>query len=385
MRDLIIGLTRPMLRLLGRDDRGAVGLIVAIFLGGGVLLGMGALVVDVGQIYQNRAELQNGADAGALAVAKSCALGGCDPALAIGQATANASALTGHQAGVQLVCGSDPLDGCGFGSDRPYTNGITDCAPNPAEGTNYVDVRTMTRTPTGSLLPPVFARALVGGRNYQGTTVYACAQAQWGAPASESTVAFTVSACAWSGATGDGAVYASLPNPPVYADQQIILHAGSGLHGSIPAEDRNCLSGPAHSSAPGEFGWIRDQSGTCQVQIGGQYTGKPGASATNACKDALHQAWLSRTPVYVPVYSSVQGQGRYTSYTLLGFAAFVITGYQVPGAQASDWLDPGKLCSPSQVCIDGFFTRALISTGSLASQNESETANLGVEVIKLTG
>ena len=385
MRDLIIGLTRPMLRLLGRDDRGAVGLIVAVFLGGGVLLGMGALVVDVGQIYQNRAELQNGADAGDLAVAKNCALGSCDPTLAIGQATANASALTGHQAGVQVVCGSDPLDGCGFGSDRPYTNGITDCAPNPAEGTNYVDVRTMTRTPTGSLLPPVFARALVGGRNYQGTTVYACAQAQWGAPASESTVGFTISACAWSAATGDGASYASLPNPPGYADQEIILHAPSGGHGAIPTEDRNCLGGSDHSPSPGAFGWIRTQQGTCQVQISGPtYEAQTGVRASNPCKDALHQAWLARTPVYVPVYSSVQLQGHYTGYTLLGFAAFVITGYRVPGAQASDWLNPGRLCSAGGYwCIDGFFTRVLISTGSLAGGNEG--ANLGVEVLKLTG
>src|SRR6266704_3179830 len=69
MRDLMRGLARPTLRLLGRDDRGAVGVLVAILMGGGVLLGMGAVVVDVGQLYSERAQLQNGADAGARAVA----------------------------------------------------------------------------------------------------------------------------------------------------------------------------------------------------------------------------------------------------------------------------------------------------------------------------
>ena len=67
-------LGRPLLRLLGKDDRGAIGILIAVLIGGGVLLGMAALVVDVGQIYQNRAELQNGADAGALAVARQCGL-----------------------------------------------------------------------------------------------------------------------------------------------------------------------------------------------------------------------------------------------------------------------------------------------------------------------
>ena len=61
----------------GRDRRA-----VAVLIGGGVLFGMGALVIDVGQLYQNRAELQNGADAAALAVAKSCAPAPALPSIA---------------------------------------------------------------------------------------------------------------------------------------------------------------------------------------------------------------------------------------------------------------------------------------------------------------
>ena len=47
--------------------------MVAILLAGGVLLGFLALVVDVGQLYVEREELQTGADAAVLAVAKACA------------------------------------------------------------------------------------------------------------------------------------------------------------------------------------------------------------------------------------------------------------------------------------------------------------------------
>src|SRR5262249_58805836 len=100
-------LGRPLLRLLGKDDRGAIGIMVAVLLGGGVLLGMAALVVDVGQIYQNRAELQNGADAGALAVARQCGLNNCTntTTTALGYANSNSSGLTGHTDGVTNVCG----------------------------------------------------------------------------------------------------------------------------------------------------------------------------------------------------------------------------------------------------------------------------------------
>ena len=57
--------------------------MVALLFGGGVLMGLGALVIDVGQLYQERAELQDGADAAALGVAKSCALGNCTQAGAV--------------------------------------------------------------------------------------------------------------------------------------------------------------------------------------------------------------------------------------------------------------------------------------------------------------
>ncbi len=380
MRDLMTGLARPMLRLLGRDDRGAVGVLVAILVGGGVLVGMGALVVDVGQIYQNRAELQNGADAGALAVAKSCALGSCDASLATSQAVGNASALTGHQAGVQTVCGSGTLGACDFTA----TGGLTDCPPNPTSGANYVDVRTETKTPTGSLLPPVFARALIGGQNYDGTTVYACAQAEWGSPSSDTTIAVTISACEWATATNNGQSFAPAPpyppDPAQSYDQRLTLSSGNVTSGVCPAN-------PAYADAPGAFGWTQDISGTCNLLINGStYGTNTGVSAGTTCDSALQTAWTNQTIVYVPVYSSVVLQGNNTVYTLDGFAGFVITGYRVPGqkgfASEPDWLNPSLLCSPPTTCIDGVFTQGLIPASSLPQGSGN---NLGAEFIRLTG
>lgn len=83
------GLTRAgrggvLRHLRSGGDEGAVAVIVAIMMV--VILGMAALVIDVGGIEGRRSSLQNAADAAALAVAQSCrddgqstVLGSCGP------------------------------------------------------------------------------------------------------------------------------------------------------------------------------------------------------------------------------------------------------------------------------------------------------------------
>jgi Flp pilus assembly protein TadG len=58
-----------------RDDRGAVGVVVALLMV--PLLGFAAITVDVSAMYAERQQLQTGADAGALAVAQDCGRGAC--------------------------------------------------------------------------------------------------------------------------------------------------------------------------------------------------------------------------------------------------------------------------------------------------------------------
>ena len=375
MRDLIFRLARPMMRLLGRDERGAIGVLIAVLIGGGVLLGLGALAIDVGQLYQNRAELQNGADAGALAVAESCALGICTTVPANTYATGNASSLTGGRAGVDLVCGSGTgMSACPATSGAPY-----DCPVNPSAGTNYVDVYTSTRTPSGSLLPPVFARTLLGNSSYSGTNVKACSQAEWGAPSSAQTIAFTISACSWYVYTNNGTNFAPKPpyppNPASSYDHIMFEHGvqGSKTTGCPPYQ-------PSGQDAPGNFGWT-DDSGSCSVNIdNGSYGGSTGTAVSPDCKTALQNDYNNKTTVYLPVYTAISGTGTNVSYTLLGFAAFVITGYRLPGVSASDWLNPANNCKSPNFCIDGFFTQGLIpSTGGLGGNG------LGASIVKLTG
>lgn len=364
------GLGRMIARRLGRDERGAVAVLVAVLIGGGALTGMGALVIGVGQLYAERAQLQNGADAAALAVAKSCAAGACTPGLANTYADANAN---DGAAAVPAVCGSGTLGGC------PASTGqITDCPAAPA-GVTYVDVHTATGTAAGpSLLPAAFVRALPGESGYQGSAVAACAQAEWGPPSAATTLAVTISACEWDQATTLGA---SLAPPPPYPPSPSPAPALDQLLTIAASPGSGCSTEPAGADSPGAFGWTVDQTGSCAVDIvSATYAADTGASAGQSCTQALMAAVASRAPVDLPIYVSVTGTGASAVYTLKGFAAFVITGYQLPGSAAPDWLNPANSCAGAQQCIEGFFVREFVpATGPIGGPD------LGAMEIKLSG
>jgi Flp pilus assembly protein TadG len=371
MRDLMASLTRLVLVRLRRDERGVVAVIVAILLGAGVLTGMVALVLDVGQIYQERAELQNGADAAALGVAKSCALGACTPGVAGQLADGNASNLTGGTEGVALVCGSGSLGTC-----PASTASITDCPPPPA-GANFVDVYTATQTASGStLLPPVFATTLLGNSSYQGTTVRACAQAEWGAPAAATADALTISACEWDQATQQGTSYAPAPPysqstvPAASFDEVLTLDSGN---------DAGCATEPAGADGPGTFGWAED-TGNCTLPVSGlAFPAGTGTSVIASCQAVLQNAQQSQIPILVPVYVSLNNAAG--TYVLQGFADFVVTGYNLPpGFYAADWLNPANSCQGTDYCLTGYFVQGVIpATGSVGG------TDLGASVIDLTG
>jgi hypothetical protein len=372
MRDLMASLTRLVLVRLRHDERGVVGVIVALLIGTGVLTGMCALVIDVGQIYQERAELQNGADAAALEVAKSCALGACTPGVAGQLADANASNLTGGTEGVALVCGSGSLGSC-----PASTGSIADCPPPPPTGTNFVDVHTATQTASGStLLPPVFARTLLGNSSYQGTTVHACAQAEWGAPSAATPVALTISACEWDESTQQGTLFA--PAPP-YTQNGLPAASFDQVLTPDPGNASGCATEPAGDGGAGSFGWAADARGNCTSPVSGpSFPGRPGDSMSPSCRAALQNAWQNQIPILVPVYASFDAAGD--TYALQGFADFVVTGYNLSGFQAADWLDPTNSCSGINYCLNGYFVQGVIpATGSLGG------TDLGASVIDLTG
>lgn len=351
-----------------RDDRGVIGILVGVLVGA-VAFGVAALALDVGQLFSERAQLQNGADAAALAVAKLCVTSGCAASTAMTTALTYAgdNSADGVSA-VDQVCGSGALGAC-----SASTGAMTGCPAVPASG-NYVQVNTSTKTSGGAtVIAPVFGKALLGNDSYAGTTVKACSQAEWGGPSSATVAAFAISACEWDTATGQGGVFAQQPPavPPASYDQLIQLTNGAGA---------GCATEPSGSDGAGNFGWA-DDAGSCTITItSGTFQGNPGASIDSACKSVFAADWASRSVIYLPVYTTISSTGSNAVYTLKGFAAFVLTGYKLPGAANPDWLNPTNLNSCSNKCITGYFTQGLIpDAGSPGG------TYLGAAVVRITG
>src|SRR5579875_2716580 len=359
MRDLIRWLAR---RGSGRDERGVTGVLVAGLIGGGVLLGVGALV----------------ADAGALAVARTCVLATCDASTsgtgtAASFADGNASALTGGSATVDAVCGYDAQEPLALPACSPATGttgSITDCPANPA-GVNYVDVHTSTGSP-GGLLPPVFARTLLGNQNYDGTRVFACAQVEWGASTQSNSLALTISYCDWQSLTG-GKFDTLIP---VY----------------LKGKAKPC-SGPAGSNLPGGFDWLRTTSSTVCTAVIDLSTdttyNNTGNNVSAACKQALESyidSYNAGKPVtvFIPIFDATSGQGSNATYTIMGLAGFVVTGYaNLPGGGnlgPKSYGPANTLCLSSAPCVEGYFTPGIDPVGGIGPG-----PGFGAYTLKLTG
>ena len=91
-----------MRRLTGGED-GAVAVITALLMV--FLLGITAIVVDVGLIYAERFQLQNGADAAALAIAQDCAAASCSSPGETATRLAGKNANDGVSAATAVISG----------------------------------------------------------------------------------------------------------------------------------------------------------------------------------------------------------------------------------------------------------------------------------------
>lgn len=265
-------------------EQGAAGVTVAIMML--ILIGVGAIAVDVGQIYVERSQLQNGADAGALAVAGSCEPGPCNPTVAAPLANANSN------------------DGA---SDASVDLSVP----------GQVTVRTSTRNGSSSFLTKMFASALSAGP----VSVGATATAAWGSPGSgPATLPITFAPCQFD---VDGAVHTIL------------------THGS-----ESCVSdSPSGAPIPGGFEWLMPDPGKCQATVYPDDTTTAGVvdpyaktntglSIPSECK-ALIPTYLNKEILF-PVFTPATGTGAGGKYYIKGYAAFLLLGYSFPGAEGGD-------------------------------------------------
>jgi Flp pilus assembly protein TadG len=347
-------------------DRGAVATMVAIMLAGGVLLGFGALVIDVGRLYVEREELQSGADAGALAIAKACLSNTVDCASpsqigGLAQRYADDNAADRHSA-VAEVCGFLPgkLSSCSAAPDN-----LTACLGDPpASPTRWVEVRLRTQTADlQPVLPPVFAAAMLHRPGYSGTAVGACARTSW-SPTISSVFAMAISTCEYADGTSDGTRFAReppYPPNPSRSDERVIYTAGTRVHASCGTG-----GGTPGWQNPGPFGWL-DGGSSCQltaIPADRVVTGPdPGSPPTPDCETALasRQAAIG-TVIDVAVYEEMRGTvDTGTEYRLAAVVPFVVSGYSFASGgtahRARSWATsrPQYPCSGTNQCISGFF------------------------------
>lgn len=371
-----------------RGDDGAVAVVVALLLT--ALLGVGALVLDTGSLYAERRQVQNGADAAALAAVLDCATpAGC------ASTAAGTASVKANQNANDLLTAVASVSGpavCGSGGGLPACNpasglGPWDCLPPAGPlAANYVQVRTQTdRTGVDpTLMPPILARALPGNAGYPGSTVRACARASWGGPSGiTSGLALTISHCEWALATSGGTSFAPAPpyppNPPTSVERVLRLH--TNVTQPCPTAGHNS------SDRPGAFGWLDEDNNDCKSTVDintPEYGTDPGNNVSNSCKAALDLATAQPYPIiHMPVYRSVTGSGNNTEYQLEGFGAFVVTGAKLPGYNNPSWLypsNPDRCTGGNEKCIYGFFTQALVpASGTIGGPS------MGVNVVQMSG
>ena len=325
-----------------RDERGSALLVVILTTT--ALVGTGAAVVDIAALLHEKRVLQNGADAGAYAIAEQCGGGDCGDPWTSGEEYADANADD---------AASEVVDICG-----ELVDGVAGCDDPPAipDGAGYVQVTTETDDGAGGdEVPYSFARLL----GFTGGTVQARATVAWGGPAAlTSDLPLTISVCEFNNYTNGGQ---DLEEPPPYesgypAEAVIFLHDTTGAN--------PCTDSANNSDVPGGFGWLYTD-GTCESysESGESYAVDTGASPDQVDCPPEYLDALVGTVVHIPIYVGTNGEtGSNTEYYMDPFASFYITGYSLGGQykHASEVSGLYPCNNPdngngTSRCISGFF------------------------------
>jgi hypothetical protein len=364
------------------DEQGAVAVIVGVLLV--VILGFGALVVDVGGLYVERRQLQNGADASALALAADCAEGVIDcasaslPVLsAAAQPYADGNANDTRSAVPATIA---------HGTDPGVCEGGGDPIPNPLLGPDLVKVSNETidaANGDASFLTLIFAQVL----GFERATLQACAVAAWGYAASLATFPLVISTCEFDlDAVPPTATYPG-PHPNGLAVQETILfHQGTG------GDEDPCNAQAGHdtdgdASLPAGFGWLIND-GSCRIITtvvdGDEWVDKdPGNNPE--CGDTELLALID-TVVQIPVFNdfcrpphdpapACPDYSNNDKYRIATYASFYLQGYRFPANAAGDY----SSCSASDSCIVGYFTTSTALDGEIGGPPG------GVTVVQLRG
>lgn len=347
-------------------EEGGVTVFVALLLV--VLFGMGALVLDVGNMFWERRQLQNGADAAALALAAKCA----------DETIADCASATISFLGNEAEPYADGNAGDGeSGVPTPMSHGVdpdscepgSDTADNPLTDGETVKVSTETiDANTGDSFLTHWLAPVLG---IDTTTVSACAVATSGTLGGPvNVVPIAICETHYNDLTNNGGDF----GPPA---EEIFF-------GKEECEFQT-------DTYSGDWGWIDEETevdisaGQCSVVLTEDqwFDAKTGSDTNNAeygdCIEALH-TYLEdnggEVLIHVPIFSDYCAPsnsdppctGEHRFY-VEGFAGFEISGYRFNGGPPSYHRYPdNSVCQggggggpPS--CIVGYFTEFVTYDG----------------------
>jgi hypothetical protein len=312
-----------MPRLSLRDERGATAVMVGLLIL--PLVGFGALAVDGAAMYSEHQQLQNGADAAALAIGADCAAGAC------GDSQTTAESLTG-------------ANYAAVGSEHG--------TPIVTLGDNEVTV----------LNPSVKDHWLAPAIGIDSSDLDASATVRWGAPGSgQAVLPLAFSWCAFEAQTGGGI--------PTGSDPVVI---------NWTKTDGTTCTGPSGLEVPGGFGWLAGDDDECSAttSVDGTVYSSTGAAVPAVCTPEYFAGLVGET-VLLPIFDESGDTGSNAWYRIYAYAAFTITGYNFAG----QYYTSPKPCSGSDRCIAGYFTEFVFSTDDWAY--DPDAPDLGGRVVSL--
>jgi hypothetical protein len=286
------------------SERGATAVLTALLMT--AMVAATGLAVDMGANYATSQELQNGADAAALAVAQEHAEAGC----------LEDTTLAGQMARGNVRTQIDPVN----------VDGVT-C------GTNSVQVDL-------SAVQEHWFMPVVG---LDSSTLGASATVEWGSPSGGiSMLPIAISACSYYEQVG--------------VDEEARL--GDTVNLVLPAPSHGDTDCSWHADYPaGGFGWLDPTDGCgAYSEIGAWVGGDTGQDVPGPCTWSDFNSMLGET-VLLPVFDEERGTGSGGEYHIQGYAAILFTGFHFNTLSSPK--SGGAACSGAptgqKACIIGEF------------------------------
>lgn len=330
-----------------------------------VLFGFAAFALDTSRIYNEHSELQNGADAAALAIAADCAQELC-------------SGFYDEEAVAEMYSDANLGDG---------TSSVDDVDLDLLN--REVTVEVVTEDDAGEKDLDMVLAQIVG---FEDAVVKASATVRWGPPVGMEALPLVFSKCEWD-AFGNEAFVDEDPLgflhrassvvdgdlPPTLGYPYVARYVTIYFHG----DSSPCGGSPSGQDIPGGFGWMDPEQASCMVKAEkGQWREiDPGVSPPSECNPSGLRD-LVGTVQYIPFFNDSTGTGTNAQHHVDGLGALYVTGYNFGGQFKEDSIITGlPVCTGSDRCIQGYMVGGWADSSVSTGTNGSDYGVVAIELV----